>query len=147
MKEKEIHKSIVALVHFFAGVMLVDIGMNWILERKFYMYAAMILLAGLLLSQVFIHYRKYESATLTTTFTFYIVAFFHVITLNNYVTCYFILLVVPIVTAVLLSDLRIKLALLSLSVTLFFVCNYLAGLKLYDNYLLLYGLFPCICKK
>jgi len=61
---------------------------------------------------------------------------------DDYNTCYFILIVAPIITSLLLQNIYNKVGLIISSSLLFLLCNYLSGLHLFANYFFFYGLIP-----
>lgn len=106
------------------------------------MISSLILISGILASKILFNYDKYEQGITFLAFLFYLIGFYHVLVLGNYHTCYFILLVVPIIASILLESLYIKVTLIISSTLLFLLCNYLLGFPLFANYFFFYGLFP-----
>jgi len=127
----------------FVIALILDSILCALTGRWYFMYSSLFLLCGLLLSKIALSQNKNEFASLIVAISFYIAAVYHALVLDNLMTSYFILLCAPIILVVLLNRLYYKIWMLLLSVTLFFVCNFLAGVKLFDNYFFFIGLFPC----
>lgn len=106
------------------------------------MVSSIILICGILASKILFKYDRYEQGITFLAFLFYVIGFYHVLALGNYHTCYFILMVVPIIASILLENLYVKIFLVISSFLLFLVCNYLLGFPLFANYFFFYGLIP-----
>ncbi len=137
-----LRKSVVLLNKIFMLLIVLDIGICWFTESYDYMLSSIILITGLLLGALLSRWNKLEYSVLMIALTFYIVGFYHVIVLKNYITCYFILLLAPILAMLLLENLYSKILLIIASSLLFLLCNHLSGFKLLDNYFFYYGLIP-----
>lgn len=137
-----LRKSIILLNRIFKVLISADIVVCFLTGSYDYMLSSVILITGLLLAGAIIKHEKYDYGTLFISFTFYIVGFYHVIVLDNYTTCYFILTLVPVVCILLIEKFYFKILLIVASSLLFPLCNYFAGLRIYDNYFFYYGLIP-----
>jgi len=127
----------------FVIALVLDSILCALTKRWYFMYSSLFLLFGLLLSRIALKFNKAEFASVIVGLSFYFISIYHAYVLDNIVTSYFILLCAPIILVVLLTDLRYKILMLILSIVLFFVCNYLAGVNQFDNYFFFIGLFPC----
>lgn len=142
LEERPLQKSIRYLVKIFTVLMIGDIIFCYINAKYMLMWSSIILITGVLLSRLLFNLNKYEQGIVFLSFVFYIIGFFHTICLGNYNTCYFILLVVPIIGSLLLENIYNKIFLLACSSILFMVCNHISGFELLHNYFFYYGLFP-----
>lgn len=106
------------------------------------MISSLLLLSGILASKILFKYDKYEQGIIFLAIVFYIIGFYHVFAIGNYNTCYFILMVVPIIASLLLENIYAKIILIISSSLLFLVCNYLLGFPIFENYFFFYGLIP-----
>jgi len=129
-------------IKMFTYLLLVDIFFCLLTGNYPLMASSIILICGILGSKILFRYDKYEQGISFLAFLFYGIGFYHVLVLGNYHTCYFILLVVPIITSLLLENIYIKIFLIISSALLFLVCNYLVGFPLFENYIFFYGLIP-----
>lgn len=127
----------------FVIALVLDSILCALTNRWYFMYSSLFLLFGLLLSKIALKFNKAEFASVIVGLSFYFISIYHAYVLDNIMTSYFILLCAPIILVVLLTDLRYKILMLILSIILFFVCNYLAGINQFDNYFFFIGLFPC----
>jgi len=137
-----LRKSVLLLNKIFMLLIVLDIGICWFAESYDFMLSSVILIIGLLLGGLLSRWSKLEYSVLMIALTFYVVGFYHVIVLDNYITCYFILLLAPILAMLLLENLYSKTLLVVASSLLFLLCNYLSGFELLDNYFFYYGLIP-----
>lgn len=129
-------------IKMFSYLLLGDILFCFLLEDYPLMFSSVILLIGILASKLLFQQDKYEYGITFLALLFYGIGFYHVLVLGNYHTCYFILMVVPIIASVLLESLYIKYFLMITSAFLFLFCNYLIGNSIFENYFFFYGLFP-----
>lgn len=106
------------------------------------MLSSIILLSGILISRFFFERNKYESGIVILSLFCYLIGFYHTFQLGNFQTCYFILLAVPIVCALLLENYYLKIAFIIGSSILFLCCNYFSDLRLFENYFFYFALFP-----
>ncbi|MFK7983487.1 MAG: ATP-binding protein [Saprospiraceae bacterium] len=142
MELRPLKKSIQMFIKMFTYLLIGDILLCFMAEDYPLMISSIILICGILASKILFNYDKYEQGITFLAFLFYVIGFYHVLTLGNYHTCYFILLVVPIIASILLESLYIKVFLIISSTLLFLLCNYLLGFPLFANYFFFYGLFP-----
>ena len=142
MELRPLKKSIQMFIKMFTYLLLGDILFCFLAKDYPLMVSSIILIIGILASKVLFRYDKYEQGITFLAFLFYIIGFYHVLALGNYHTCYFILMLVPIIASVLLENLYIKYFLILSSTLLFLVCNYLLGFQLFENYFFFYGLIP-----
>lgn len=124
---RPLQKSIRLFVNLYALILVVDIIICLYLDREEHLISSLILLVGISLSNVMFNFRKYELGICFLSFVFYIIGFFHVLVIKNVTTCYLILMVVPIISALLLQNRIYKFVLIGLSAVLFPLCNYFAG--------------------
>ena len=106
------------------------------------MISSLLLISGILASKILFKYDKYEQGIIFLALVFYLIGFYHVLAVGNYHTCYFILMVVPIIASLLLENLYAKIILIISSSLLFLFCNYLLGFPIFENYFFFYGLIP-----
>ena len=137
-----LRKSVILLNKIFMLLIVLDIGICWFTESYDFMLSSIILIIGLTIGGLLSRWSKLEYSVLMIALTFYVVGFYHVIVLDNYITCYFILLLAPILAMLLLENLYSKILLVVASSLLFLVCNHLSGFELLDNYFFYYGLIP-----
>ncbi len=137
-----LRKSVLLLNKIFMLLIVLDIGVCWFTESYDFMLSSIILITGLVFGALLSRWSKLEYSVLMIALTFYVVGFYHVIVLDNYITCYFILLLAPILAMLLLENLYSKILLVIASSLLFLLCNHLSGFELLDNYFFYYGLIP-----
>lgn len=137
-----LRKSVILLNKIFMYLIVLDIAICWFTESYDFMLSSVILIIGLLLGALLARKSKLEYSVLMIALTFYVVGFYHVIVLDNHITCYFILLLAPVLAMILLENLYSKIFLVVASSLLFLLCNYLSGFGLLDNYFFYYGLIP-----
>jgi len=123
-------------------LLTVDIIGRAIFQQYDIMLSSVVLLSGILLSKLFFKYQKYDLGILFIVLVFYVIGFYHVVIIDNYKTCYFISMVVPIVSCLLLEQYYLKISTIISSTVLFILCNYISGLWLFENYFFLYGMIP-----
>lgn len=123
-------------------LMLVDIAVCFFAQHYDYMLSSIILLVGILISKLLFENDKYDLGIFFLSVVFYGIGFYHTIVLENYNTCYFILLIAPVIASLLLEKIYIKYLLIAASSVLFLLCNYLSGFKLFENYFFYFGLYP-----
>ena len=143
MNTLTLKKSLDYLSKVFISLIAFDIVYCWTQGNSDLMYSSVICLIGLLLSRIFFHFKLYDPGSMLIVFTLYIVGFFHVIVIGNFVTCYLILISVPIVATLLLENKILRYSLIVFSSILFPLCNYYAGFSLFENYFFYYGLITC----
>lgn len=136
-------KTLSILNSVFVVALILDSILCATTSRWYFMFSSLFLLGGLLLSKIALTFNKNEIASLIVGIAFYIVSIYHAFVLDNLITSYFILLCAPIILVVLLTNIKNKIATLVSSCILFFVCNYGAGVELFENYFFFIGLFPC----
>lgn len=142
MELKPLQNSIRVFVKMYGYLLIVDILACVLFAKYDYAFSSVILLAGIVLSKFFFNNDKYDQGISFLAIGFYIVGFYHAYYLGNHNTCYFILLVVPVICSLLLENFRLKIVFIFASSILFVYCNYLAGLALLENYFFYFGLFP-----
>lgn len=142
MELRPLKKSIQMFIKMFTYLLLGDILFCFLAADYPLMVSSIILIGGILASKILFKYDKYQQGITFLAFLFYVIGFYHVLVLGNYHTCYFILLVVPIIASILLENFYIKIFLIISSSLLFLVCNYLLGFSLFENYFFFYGLIP-----
>lgn len=142
MELRPLQQSIQMLIKMFTYLLLVDILLCFVSKDYPLMISSIILICGILASKILFKYDKYEQGIIFLAILFYIIGFYHVLALGNYITCYFILMVVPIIASLLLENIYAKITLIISSALLFLVCNYLLAFPLFENYFFFYGLIP-----
>lgn len=142
MESKTIHRSIELLNRMFIVLIVIDIIVCLIFEDQLHLYSSLILISGLVMSQFLFRWDCYECGTIGIAVTFYCVGMFQVAFLDSHSTCYFILLIVPLVASLILNRMMNKIILLCASCILFIRCNHIAGFHLLENYFFFYGLIP-----
>ncbi len=135
-------KTFNILSNFFIVLMAGDFLIRIILGSWLYAYSSGFLFAGLCISKIFVRQYKLDMATMTVAMAFYIDAYYLTYILGEYITSYFIFIVAPILCAILLTSLRLKILTLIISTVSFMACNYLSGLPLLSNYFFFFGLYP-----
>lgn len=135
------YKSAVVLNLAFFILLITDSVLCFTIGNYKMLIPNSVFIVGLIVSRILIHNNQYEASTLATVFSLYIAAILQVVVLNNVIVCNYVLLCIPIVCSVLLNNLNIKLFLIFFSSVLFLLCNYLAGLHIFENYLFFVGLF------
>jgi len=139
---RPLKKSIQMFIKMFTYLLIGDILFCFLSQDYPLMVSSIILICGILASKILFKYDRYEQGITFLAFLFYVIGFYHVLALGNYHTCYFILMVVPIIASILLENLYVKIFLVISSFLLFLVCNYLLGFPLFANYFFFYGLIP-----
>ncbi len=142
MELRPLKESIEMFIKMFTYLLIGDILFCFLSGDYPLMYSSVILIIGILASKILFKHDKYEQGIVFLAFVFYLIGFYHVLVLGNYHTCYFILMVVPIIASLLLENLYAKIGLIISSSLLFLVCNYLSGFPLFENYFFFYGLIP-----
>lgn len=135
-------KTFNILSNFFILLMIGDFLIRIIVGSWLYAYSSGFLLVGLCISKIFARQNKLDIATMTVAIAFYIDAFYLTYILDDYITAYLIFIVAPILCAILLNSLYLKVLTLIISTISFITCNYLSGLPLLSNYFFFFGLFP-----
>ncbi len=134
--------TVILLNYIFMSILVLDVLMCAIKGNYMLMFSSVILIITLIISRIFIAKVGVEEATSVVSYTFYIIALYHTYFLDNIVIAYFALLVTPILSGILLRSYQTKIILFFLSVFLFFVCNRIAGLPYFENYLFFVALIP-----
>lgn len=129
-------------IKMFTYLLIGDILFCLLAKEYPLMISSIILLVGLLASKLLFKYDKYEQGIVFLAFVFYLIGFYHVLILGNHHTCYFILMIVPVIASLLLENFYAKIGLVISAAVLFLVCNYLSGFSLFENYFFFYGLVP-----
>lgn len=127
---------------FFIILMIGDFMIRIMNSSWLYAYSSGFLFVSLCVSKIFARQNKLDAATMTVALSFYIVAYYHTCIIENYITGYLIFIVAPILCALLLDSLYLKILTLIISTVSFVICNYLSGLPLFSNYFFFFGLFP-----
>ncbi len=139
---RPLQKSIELLIKMFTYLLLFDIVFCVLFKEYMHLISSVILISGVVTSRLFFNYEKAEFGIIFLAFVFYIIGFFHVVYMDDYITCYFILITVPIITSLLLESIRLKIILILCSSVFFVACNFLSGLNYFENYFFFYGVFP-----
>jgi len=126
----------------FEVVLLVDILICLLIQNYDYAISSVSLFIGVLISRLFINRSLYDQAIVFLALVFYLIGFYHMYFLQDIIVCYFILLVAPIISSLLLENFTLKVGILVSSCLLFFLCNYISGISLVENYFFFYGLIP-----
>ena len=142
MELRPLKKSIEMFIKMFTYLLIGDILFCFLSGNYPLMVSSIILITGILASKILFNHDKYELGIVFLVFVFYLIGFYHVLVLENHHTCYFILMVAPIIASLLLENLYLKIGLIICSSLLFLVCNYLLGFPLFENYFFFYGLIP-----
>ena len=119
MELRPLKKSIEMFIKMFSYLLLGDILFCCFLQDYPLMFSSIILLIGIFASKFLFKHDKYEQGVTFLALLFYGIGFYHVLILGNYHTCYFILMVVPIIASILLENLYIKYFLIISSSLLF----------------------------
>lgn len=135
-------KSLDYLSKVFIALVAFDIILCWFQNNIDLMYSSIICITGLLLARLLFHYRLFDTGSMLIVATLYLVGFYHVIVIENYITCYLILIMIPSIASLLVYSQILRYSFFILSVFLFPLCNYYAGLPLFENYFFYYGLIP-----
>lgn len=142
MELKPLQKSIKLFIKMFTYLLAVDIYFCLLFQDYPHLLSSIILMGGIFGSKFFFKYDRYEAGIVFLALVFYIIGFYHLEVMDNYHTCYFILMVAPIITSLLLERFDIKIILIISSCILFMLCNYLSGKGLIENYFFFYGVVP-----
>jgi len=121
---------------------LADIAFCFFAGKIELLYSSVILISGLLIAYVALKFEKNNLALVISLISFYVVGLYHTYVIDNIITCYFILMVSPLVCAFILDRLSYKIIVTLISTVLFFVANYLAGIPPFENYFFFFGLYP-----
>lgn len=139
---RPLQNTISLFIKMFTYLLLVDIFFCAFYQDYQHLISSVILLGGIGISKMFFKYDKYDFGICFLAMVFYVIGFYHVLTIGNYNTCYFILMVIPIMASLLLEKYYVKIFLIGTSSLLFLMCNYFSGLPLFENYFFFYGLIP-----
>lgn len=137
-------KSLYIIIVCFIVILSVDLIVCYLTGEMLLFYSSVILIIGLILSLIFLKYKKFTAALITSLISFYAVGFYHTYFIDNIITCYFILLISPLICTFILDKLSSKILVTLVSIVFFFVANYIAKLPLTANYFFLFGLLPSV---
>lgn len=136
-------KTLSVLNALFVGLLLIDIIIRAITTSWPLMFSSIILVIFLLIARYYIIKKSnLERSGEITGLIFYFIAIYHSHFTQEIIIPYFILLLTPILSTLILRSLRTKIIFFVLSSIFFFICNYLANLHLLDNSLFFIGLIP-----
>lgn len=144
MKDIDILRVVRVLNIIFIILMSADSLICFLRGNFVYLYPSLLLLGGLLISRIILISNNSDFATFVTLISFHIVGFYHAFYIGNYITCYFILLVAPLLGIFVYKDNKIKILTTALSCLLFPLCNYTVGIPIFSNYFFYFGLIPSV---
>jgi len=135
--------TIAILNAIFVGLLTIDIIIRAVMTSWYLMFSSVILVVFLLISRYYIVVKSnLEKSGEITGIIFYVIALYHSYFTQEIIIPYFILLLTPVLSALILRTFNTKIIFFFLSCTFFFFCNYLAGLSLLSNSLFFIGLIP-----
>lgn len=137
-----LRRSVALFNSLFKIIIGIDIVVCGLMGNYLLMTSSVILILGLLIAGALFKIDKLDSGIIVIVLTFYTVGFYHVIYLDDFITCYFILLLVPILGIILVKRFYIKMGFFICSALFFLLCNYLAGIPIFENYFFYFGLIP-----
>ena len=126
----------------FVVILSIDIIACLFTKQWLLMFSSVYLVIALLFSRILIANNQLEQASIAIISAFLLDAVYHTWFLENIIVAYFILLLSPILSTLIIDRLEPKIIILFCASILFLACNYIVGYDLFENYLFFIGLYP-----